>query len=792
MALLLFCMSPAVNAENLPAITHEDQLQSEIQTTQHGKGPDYRPRTQHLDKNGQPKYTNRLILEASPYLLQHAHNPVDWYPWGPEAFEKARNENKPVFLSIGYSTCHWCHVMERESFDNIDIATFMNRHFVSIIVDRERHPDIDMTYMTAVKLLNGSSGWPMNSFLTPQGQLFFGGTYYPPDQFLDLLKRMEQAWREQQEIILNRAHLISNKVQDYLGTKNKRVAIDRSIFDMALRQIHARYDSFKGGFDHAPKFPNESILFFLFDMAVRHQDEAAMKVFMHSLQQMAMGGIYDQLGGGFHRYSTDLYWLIPHFEKMLFNQANLSQLYIKAHELSGDLLYARVAQQIFDYVLHELTSPEGGFYSAMDADSEGKEGKYYIWSLDEVREILTEDEAAFAIEIFGMSETGNYEGSNVLYLPVTLGNYSEKKGMPLKQVLDELDLVRGKLLSYRNKRSSPLRDEKIIISWNSMMITALANASQVLNNKKYLDMAVNSAEFIWNNMRNEDNNLWRIYLDGEASVSASQDDYAYYSEALLILYDITDDILWQKRSRLIVEKMLDKFWDSKNHGFYITAEDRDNTIMIRPKDSNDSATPSGNSVALRVLSRLNRRTGEIIYEKYASETLSAFSSNIVKNPAAYPYMLLAANEFLYRETGDIQYAARGKVKVKKARTERRDNGHMVIFLSFNIQPGWHINSDSTLDEDLVPTHISIMENQSTWRITDIEYPEPEIKILGFSKTSLSLFEKHFNVRLSLDLNGRNPDAILNIIPLRINLQACNDEICLAPETLILNISTGNI
>ncbi len=786
-------MHVAVFADTLPASEpYSEKLESEIQKSLHGKGRNYRPRTQHLDSNGQPKYTNRLILEASPYLLQHAHNPVDWYSWGIEAFEKARRENKPVFLSIGYSTCHWCHVMEHESFDNIEIAAFMNRHFVSIKVDRERRPDVDMAYMTAVQLLNGSGGWPLNSFLTPDGKLFFGGTYYPPDRFLDLLKSIESKWRENRSLAIKQAEFINGEVQDYLSAGEKIAEIDRDISERALRQIYGRHDAFNGGFDNAPKFPNEPTLFLLFDSAVRYRDKTAMEIFLRSLRRMARGGIYDQVGGGFHRYSTDAHWLVPHFEKMLYNQANLSRLYIKAHEITGDLIYTRVAKQTLDYVLREMTSPDGGFYSATDADSNGVEGKYFVWTPEEVREVLTADEADFAIDIFGMTESGNFEGSNVLYLPVALNKYAEKLQLPLKDVINKVDMIREKLLSARNDRVAPLCDEKIVTAWNSMMIIALANAGHVLNHERYLNAAVRAAEYIWNKMRNEDNKLWRTSLNGINAVPASQEDYAYYSEALLALYDITDNKMWLKRAELIAGKMLEVFWDGRDHGFYMSEKTRGNPILLRPKDGHDSAIPSGNAIGLRVLSRLLKRTGNIIYQKYASETLSAFSSPLAENPMAYPYMLLSANEFLFRETGNIQYAARGKVRVKEASWDILGEDHLMLALSFNIEPGWHINSDVTFDKDLIPTRIYLENHNSAWKIDNIEYPEAIIKTLGFSKTRLSLFEDRFNVRLYLEENDDFNKKLLKTLPLVINIQACNNEICLPPEEIKLNVSTEQI
>ena len=756
------------------------------------KGDEYRPRTEHLLPDGSPRYTNRLILEDSPYLIQHAHNPVDWYAWSAEAFAKAKRENKPVFLSIGYSTCHWCHVMEQESFDNLEIARFMNQHFVSIKVDRERRPDVDATYMTAVQLLSGRGGWPMSSFLTPDGKTFFGGTYYPPDQFINLLKSMEATWRETQDVVIKQADLISAEVQSYMSTKRKAQVIDRSVIERSIQQILSRYDDIEGGFSDAPKFPNEPILFLLFDAALRYQNKTVMDAMLHSLQAMAKGGIYDQIGGGFHRYSTDPHWLIPHFEKMLYNQANLSRLYIKAYELSGDVMYERVARQTIDYVLREMTSLDGGFYSATDADSEGREGKFFVWTLDQIRETLTPEEASFTIDVFNITQSGNFEGNNILYLPVSLQAYAEQKQLPLNDVIHHLDIVRGKLLIVRDKRIPPLRDEKIITAWNGMMITALANAGYVLNDSHYQDSAIRTAEFIWSNMRNTDNTLWRSYLDGRVSVSASQEDYAYFAEALLAIYDVTGDSLWLDRAKLITKQMLSIFWDSDDHGFYMNADIPDIPIMARPKESFDSAIPSGNSVALRVFAKLVKRTDKIIYQNYATETIAAFSSSIAQHPGAYPYMMMAVSEHLYHEQGKHQYAARGNVIINMTSKVVSDHNQLELTLSLNIRPNWHINADKTLDKDLIPTQIVILDNQSNWNITKVEYPEATIKSLDFSKTKLALFEGQIELKTYLKKDDEKTSDMMNTIPLQVKLQACNDELCLPPEVLIFNISPATI
>jgi hypothetical protein len=749
------------------------------------KGDQYKPRTEHLLPDGSPRFTNRLILEDSPYLLQHAHNPVDWYAWSEEAFVKARSENKPVFLSIGYSTCHWCHVMERESFENLEIARFMNEHFVSIKVDRERRPDVDLTYMTAVQLLSGRGGWPMSSFLTPGGKTFFGGTYYPPGPFMQLLGAVASSWDDRQNDLLAQADLIGSEVQKTMQAGQEAQTIDESVIQSAVDQILARFDEAQGGFSAAPKFPNEPILFLLLDAAVRYGDPDALRVALFTLRKMAMGGIYDQIGGGFHRYATDPYWLVPHFEKMLYNQANLSRLYTQAHILTSDMTFARVARQTLDYVLREMTFAAGGFYSATDADSEGEEGRYFTWTIDQVRAILGAD-ADFAVDVFGMSNTGNFEGRNILHLPVSINEYAENKGLPAPVALDKLDGISTRLHRARQERIPPLRDDKIVTAWNGMLITALAGAGEAFAEPRYLDAATRAAEFIWRDNRNGDDTLWRSNLAGRVSVPAGQEDYAYYAEALIKLYDVSGDQLWLDRAEKITRQMLALFWDQEQSGFYMNSGADGAPLMARPKETYDSATPAGNSVATRVLAQLAKRVADYTYENYATRTLAAFSGAITRQPAAVPYLVLAAGEHQYREVGPRQFAGRGNVVARGALTAL-DRNQLQLAIQVTIRPGWHINADRTLDPDLVPTRVAIGGAGQGWDPGGIEYPDAIIKTLGFSKSRLALFEGTIQLKASLQKKDTRHGEEYITIPVHLRLQACNDQTCLAPEEVTLNV-----
>ncbi len=449
-------------------------LKQTLKQAREDKKGHYPTRTEHLQEGGDPTYTNRLILEDSPYLLQHAHNPVDWHPWGAEAFEVAKRENKPIFLSIGYSTCHWCHVMEKESFENPAIASVINQHFIAIKVDRERRPDVDKTYMNAVMLLTGSGGWPMSSFLTSDGNPFFGGTYYPPDLFKNLLLRVAEVWSQQREQLMAQGERVSVAVSQLTSHQAKVGSLGKDAVLRATTDILSTHDPIRGGFGKAPKFPQESQLLFLLNEAERNDNEQALEALRVTLDAMSRGGIYDQVGGGFHRYSTDDRWLVPHFEKMLYNQAHLGRVYLRAWRLTGDPLYRRIATQTFDYVLRDMTSPDGAFYSATDADSEGEEGIYFLWSTDQISKSLSPPDAELAIALFGVTDNGNFEGRNILHMPMPLDDFAKQNNLTTNELLMRLDTIRKQLYLSRESRELPLRDEKIITAWNGMMISSLA------------------------------------------------------------------------------------------------------------------------------------------------------------------------------------------------------------------------------------------------------------------------------------------------------------------------------
>ena len=596
---------------------------------------------------------NRLINEKSPYLLQHANNPVDWYPWGEEAFEKARKENKPIFLSIGYSTCHWCHVMERESFEDPEVANLMNEVFVSIKVDREERPDIDSIYMTVCQMMTGSGGWPLTIIMTPDKKPFFAGTYFPKDSrfgrigMTQLVPRIKEIWTTKRDEIVNSANKITSALQqatkETLGEK-----LDESTFRVAYNQLAERFDTVHGGFGRAPKFPTPHNLLFLLRYWKRAGNEEALEIVEKTLQAMRLGGIYDHVGFGFHRYSTDAEWFLPHFEKMLYDQALLAMAYIEAYQATGNEEYEETAREIFTYVLRDMTSPQGGFYSAEDADSEGEEGKFYLWKEEEIRNVLGKEEADLIRDVFNVEKGGNFSeeatgrgaGGNILHLKKSIPAIASQLKISEQELEKRLDAAREKLFSFREKRIHPYKDDKILTDWNGLMITALAKGGQVFNELKYAEAAKRAADFILKNLRKPDGRLLHRYRDGQAAVQAHVDDYAFLIWGLLELYETSFDINYLKTAIDLNRDLITHFWDDISGGFYFTADDGEN-LLLRNKEIYDGAIPSGNSVSMLNLLRLDRITANSDFEEKAEKIGSAFSKTIKQFPAAHTELMVA-------------------------------------------------------------------------------------------------------------------------------------------------------
>ena len=773
--------SPSL-AEPLPGLgPHSEKLEHQLNRAMLTRGEDYQPRTRHLSANGQAIYTNRLILEDSPYLIQHAHNPVNWFPWGEEAMTVAKKENKPIFLSIGYSTCHWCHVMEHESFEDKKIAEFLNQHFIAIKVDRERHPDVDEAYMLAVRLVAGRGGWPMSSFLAPDGKPFYGATYLPPDIFTELLEKINATWIEEPELILNQSKELSALVTQIMQQQSDLKSLEENTIQLSEEYLLAQINAFTGGFGDAPKFPSEPALLFLLQIAQRHNNQALNQDLENTLDLMSQGGIYDQIGGGFHRYATDNIWLIPHFEKMLYNQAQLAQVYLLAYRLTGKDNFARVARQTLDYVLREMTSNEGGFYSATDADSEGIEGKYFVWRANEIKETLTEDDAALAIDLFAITEKGNFEGRNILHLPVSLNNYALQQDLSYPAFTKKVDSIRAQLGAYRSQRIPPLRDDKILLAMNGMMISTLSLASYVLDDPAYKNAAIRAGQLMWEKLWRDDA-LFRVYFDGRHSIPAKLDDYAYFIQALMDLYDIDGNPVWLQRGRTLADLMIKRFHDSAHGGFFMS--DTENALFANPKSLNDSALPSGNSVAIMALTNLALRTGDLSYQDHANEALQAISPSPGENIFSSASLSRALDLLVRGDVGKYQYGARGAVKASaEIKTINKDK---FIEVKLQLADNWHINAHQSRTKDIIPTSINIETDYSVAQLNEVIYPDSISKKFSFLETPLQVYEGNIIMRGSLNID--NSARLNNIVPVIIQFQACNDQLCLAPEELTLRAS----
>ncbi len=604
------------------------------------------------DKQHKP---NRLIWEKSPYLLQHAYNPVDWYPWSQEAFDKAKAEDKPVFVSIGYSSCHWCHVMEKECFDDEEVANLMNAAFVCIKVDREERPDLDAAYMAVCQAMGRSCGWPLNIMMTPRKNPFFAASYIPKYSrsgltgMMDLISQVTQIWK------LRRAELeiVGVDIKSRIEAFEKRIpesALGKDVLDDAYEKLALDFDGENGGFGGAPKFPRPHTLLFLLRYWRRSNEENALAMTEKTLRQMRLGGIFDQLGFGFHRYSTDAQWLVPHFEKMLYDQALLVLAYTEAYQVTGAGKFKLTAKEITDYVLRDLAAPEGGFYSAEDADTEGEEGKFYLWTLEEIRKAVQPEDADLAVRLFGVELEGNYfdapggrqNGKNILHFPKPLEQIASESSSTLDELIVRLGRIRNALFAARKKRVPPAKDEKVLTDWNGLMIAALARASQVFGEQRYLQAAVKAADFILDNVKGEDGVLYHRYAKGERAVEAFVDDYAFLVFGFIEVYEASFEDKYLQAASALTKAMAAKFWDEKEGGFYFTAKSAED-VMPRMKQVYDGAVPSGNSVALLNMLRLARLTNDTAYDELTSKIVKVFAEEVKGAPQAYTFMLTAVD-----------------------------------------------------------------------------------------------------------------------------------------------------
>jgi len=607
--------------------------------------------------------SNRLVHERSPYLLQHAYNPVDWYPWGEEAFAKARAEDKPIFLSIGYSTCHWCHVMERESFESHEIAEVLNRSFVSIKLDREERPDIDRIYMTFVQATTGGGGWPMSVWLTPELKPFYGGTYFPPENrygrpgFRTILEHIASVWAGDRARVVESSKDVVRQLSEMISAKAPRARVDEQVVESCSAAFRRSFDTRNAGFGNAPKFPRPVQFQFLLRHYARSKNEDSLQMTLATLQEMYKGGMYDQLGGGFHRYSVDAHWFVPHFEKMLYDQAQLVSSYIEAFQITGEPFYAGVARETLDYVLRDMTDERGGFFSAEDADSvidaaqpkHKGEGAFYIWTEREIDEIVRKPEADWFNYHYGVKPGGNvdedphgeFTGQNILYQAHTIAETAQNFGVTEEEVQRAIESASKRLMERRATRVRPHLDDKVLTAWNGLMISAFAKAAVALDEEKYLSAAVRAARFVLDEMWNAETGiLLRRYRDGHAAIPGFLDDYAFFVQALLDLYEATFDASLLVQAEQILRKMLALFEDQEEGGFYSTAAG-DASLVLRIKDDYDGAEPSGNSVALMDLLRVEELTNDESLRKIAERTLQTFAGRLTASAITLPLMVSA-------------------------------------------------------------------------------------------------------------------------------------------------------
>ncbi|MGB9181145.1 MAG: thioredoxin domain-containing protein [Pyrinomonadaceae bacterium] len=602
------------------------------------------------DEKERPKYTNRLINETSPYLRQHAHNPVDWYPWGSEALAKARQENKPIHLSIGYSACHWCHVLAHESFEDERTARILNENFVNIKVDREERPDLDQIYMNAVQMLTGHGGWPMTVFLTPEGVPFYGGTYFPPVDrynmpgFPRVLMGVAEAYREKPDEVTRTSVEMLGELRRMGVARESGNTLSIELLDEAYRGMARSYDTINGGFGSAPKFPPSMALEFFLRAYHRTGNKEAFEMVLHTCRKMAEGGMYDQLGGGFHRYSTDARWLVPHFEKMLYDNALLSRLYLHVYQTTGEDFFRRIAEETFDYVVREMTDESGGFYSTQDADSEGHEGKFFVWTVDEIKEILGEEDGKLFCAFYDVTEGGNFEGQNILNIRRSAEAVAKDENVSVERLREAMERGRQKLFEAREKRVKPGRDEKILTAWNGMMLASFAEASAILERADYREVARKSAQFLLEKLR-RDGLLLRTFKDGQAKLNGYLEDYAFLTDGLISLYEATGELRWLEEAQAVTDKMIEEFWDEESGGFFFTGKSHEE-LIVRSKDYFDNATPSGNSVAAETLLRLSVLLGNESYSRKAVNIFRLTSDYFKRAPSAFGRAICALDFYL--------------------------------------------------------------------------------------------------------------------------------------------------
>ncbi|MYF74322.1 MAG: DUF255 domain-containing protein [Gemmatimonadetes bacterium] len=724
---------------------------------------------------------NRLSRELSPYLRLHAHNPVDWYPWGEEALAKARREDKPIFLSVGYSSCYWCHVMERLVFSDPDIAHLMNQFFVNIKVDREERPDIDEIYMTATQLMTGHGGWPNSVFLTPDLKPFFAGTYFPPEDshgrpgFPRVIQALHVAWQEKRQELEKQADQISQSIARIHTTGTASEKVERDLIGKAIDHIENRFDPVNGGLGTAPKFPPDHALNLLLTAYRQNPQAKYLAMVGQTLDHIALGGIRDHLGGGFHRYATDAQWRVPHFEKMLYNQALLTHNFLRAYQITNKTAYRIAAEEILDFVSREMTDSKGGFYSAIDAETEAEEGAYYTWTEQEIRQTLKKD-ADFFLSCYALAPMP--EGSaSVIYKADTDSALSVRHQTDTATLHARLSPLKEKLLNARSQRIRPLLDDKIITAWNGLMIGAYARAYEVLGHPGYLKVAQKAADFIRDNLRNANGDLYRIYREGQRKGEAYQEDYAFLIDGLLHLYRATHSARYLQDALSLSERMHTAFWDTLSGGFFFTQNQ--NEMIVRTKSFYDSALPSGNAVALHVLWELRTLTQNPLYAQRALALTNSIAPLAENTPGALLHFIHGT----MMTSSPIATLSPDSLVTASATTLPPDSANTLkVNVRLVIASGWHIQASNPTDDYLIPTRLSL--DTDIAEITQIDYPQAEDLQFPFAERAIAVYIDSLNVPLTLSFKTR-PQTL----SLLLTYQACDSTRCLSPQTqrIALNI-----
>lgn len=711
---------------------------------------------------------SRLANASSPYLRLHVGDAVLWYQWSDETFALAAKLNRPLLVSFGYTACHWCHVMQQTHFNVKSMAKTINDNFIPVIVDRERRPELDETYMLVTEALTQRGGWPNTVFLTPERKPFYGTGYIPATDFSQLLTAIVEGWVHRKPELVGEAERLSGVLQQYLTRRENARDLSSKVVAKAARDIAGQFDEFAGGLGRGPKFFQPTVLMFLMQQFERNNEAALLSAVETTLQAIASGGIHDLLDGGLHRYAVDPGWRVPHFEKMLYDQASMTRAYVEAYRITGKVEYGLMARKLADYVLQDLTSPEGGFYATRDADSDGEEGTFYVWSKQQLNKILGAENAAYAIKVFEMVGEGDLAGKIIL----NRDNFRQ-------QTIPRVERILARLAVARARRVKPQRDEKIVVSWNGLMISSLARAALILGEERYSKAAIRAGQFLWDHLRDKNGHLLRSYFSGRAEIKAELVDYAFLARSYIDIHDLSGQVVWLARARDLFQIMEDRFADKQSGDFYSS---RGTIGFGRLKSRQDSDIASGNGVALDLMVALAKRDDGTALFRRSEKMIAALSGIAAKNPISGASILMAADRFLRGQDGPVQYGGGGAVRVHAVLLDRRKRGEKNrISVRITVADGWHINAHKPLEDYLIATDLSVVAAGKS-KSAAISYPKPEIKHLGFSPSPLALLEGEFEITAEAVSGGKAPYDV------KLVVQACSDKICLAADTLKFRIS----